>query len=207
MFPTVLPLRAVAFQTVFLLMAIAIEAAVLYRFLNTDSKQTIDPKQSIQYATTINLLSTVVGWLAFFLFFGLAYALPSEWSARLKANLINFIFFDQWSSETATSLVLICFAMFFITFAVKQAGLNGLRWLLSAGIPKKEDANKPEPVIELPDMPPPPPRTSAIRVLRHEPTSATTTSSSMNPQSRAVLIANAWSFSAILAILMLRFLF
>lgn len=207
MFPTVLPLRAVAFQTVFLLIAIAIEAAVLYRLLNADANSKIDPKQSVQYATTINLLSTVVGWLTFFLFFGLAYALPSEWSVRLKANLVNFIFFDQWSSETATSLVLICFTMFFVTFAIKQAGLNGLRWLLSAGIAKKEDANKPQPVIEAPDVPPPPPRTSAIRVLRHETTSATTTSSAMNSQSRAVLIANAWSFSAILAILMLRFLF
>ena len=107
---------------------------------------------------------------------------------------------------TATDWVSV-HAGYYHSFAIKQAGLNGLRWLLSAGIAKKEDANKPQPVIEAPDVPPPPPRTSAIRVLRHETTSATTTSSSMNSQSRAVLIANAWSFSAILAILMLRFLF
>jgi hypothetical protein len=206
MFPTVLPLRTIAYQTLFLLIAIAIETQILQRFLRDDKQNPITPKQSIHYAATINLLCTVVGWLAFFLFFAFAYALPSAWSSRVEGNLVNFIFFDQWSNETATSLILICFVMFFASFAIKQAGLTGLRSLLQAGIEKKDDkpesGESSESVIQEVSSSRRPART-AIRVLRNEASAP----KAMKPQARAVFFANAWSFSAILTILLLRLVF
>ncbi|WP_416676155.1 filament integrity protein FraC [Egbenema bharatensis] len=205
MFPTVLPLRAIAFQALFLLIAIAIEATVLRRTLATEKKEFISPKQSIHYAGTINLLCTVVGWLGFFLFFTIAYTLPSAWTARVEANLVNFIFFDQWTNETATSLIVIGLIMFFASYGVKQAGLNGLRSTLQAGIDNKEKeqadpGESGESVIQEVKSPRRWARSGAIRVRGKE-TSALQT---MPPQAKAVFYANAWSFSAILAILMLR---
>lgn len=197
MFPSVLPLRAIVYQSLFLLVAIAIEAWVLRRLLKTD------PKQSIQYATSINLLCTIVGWLVFFLFYTLTSALPPGATTRFDINLIDFIFFDRWSSETATSLIFISFIMFFASFGIKQAGLSGLKWLLQAEPGK---GKPPEPSVDETEAPPPPrpPQRSAIRVRSREVLEPQTT---LQPQARAVLFANAWSFSAILAILILRFVF
>jgi hypothetical protein len=207
MFPTVLPLRAIAFQALFLLIAIAIEATVLRQTLATEKKEFISPKQSIHYAGTINLLCTVVGWLAFFLFFTIAYTLPSDWTARVEANLVNFIFFDQWTNETATSLIVIGLIMFFASYGVKQAGLNGLRSTLQAGIDNIDSKEKQadsgessESVIQEVKSPRRWARSGAIRVHGKE----TSAPQVMRPQARAVFYANAWSFSAILAILVLR---
>ena len=202
MFPSVLPLRAIVYQSLFLLIAIAIEAWVLHRHLRTD------PRQSIQYATSINLLCTIVGWLAFFFFFTFFSALPSGATTRFETNLIDFIFFDRWSSETATSLIFISFIMFFASFGIKQAGLNGLKWLLQTDA-KKEDKKPVEEVSEgvtVPTEPTPTRNRSAIRVSQRE-VSRREFQTTLKPQARAVLFANAWSFSAILGILILRFVF
>jgi hypothetical protein len=199
MFPSVLPLRAIAYQILFLLIAIAIEAWVLRRLLKTA------PRQSIQYATTVNLLCTIVGWLAFFLFYAFTSALPSGATTRFDVNLIDFIFFDRWSSETATSLIFISFVMFFASFAIKQGGLSGLRWLLQTEPKSKkpQDASGDEVEVSVPTQPVI--RRSALRVRAREAPSELKTT--LQPQAKAVLFANAWSFSAILAILILRFVF
>jgi len=204
MFPSVLPLRAIVYQSLFLLIAIAIEAWVLQRFLKTD------PRQSVQYAASINLLCTIVGWLAFFLFYAFTSSLPPGATTRFDINLIDFIFFDRWSSETATTLILISFIMFFASFAIKQGGLIGLQWLLRTDAkkeaPKQVDAESGE-VIE-PARAPLSGRTrSVIRVGNQRDSASQDFRTAMQPQARAVLFANAWSFSAILAILIMRFVF
>ena len=51
----VLPLRAIAFQILFLLMAIAIEGTVMQQQLP------FMPRQAMQYATILNLITVVVG--------------------------------------------------------------------------------------------------------------------------------------------------
>jgi hypothetical protein len=206
MFPTVLPLRTIAYQTLFLIIAIAIESWVLHRFLRDEKQLPITPEQSVHFAATINLLCTVVGWLAFFLFFALSRALPSIWASRLEGNLVNFIFFDQWSNETATSLFLTCFVMFFASFGVKQVGLTGLRSLIQAQ-PEATDGTlgtdeTSEGVIQE-VIPVRRPSRSAIRILRDEANAPR----AMTPQSRAIFYGNAWSFTAILAILLLRLVF
>lgn len=203
MFSNVLPLRTILYQSVFLLIAIAIEATVLYRLL--DPQPT--PKQSIQFATSINLLCTVVGWLFFFVFYGIATALPSTWTTRFETNLVQFIFFDRWTSETATTLILISLIMFFASFAIKQSGLTGLRWLLQAG-EKKEAKKSAEELADAPLKTNPSPR-KVIQDMRYvePPEKVPTEQASKRAQAKAVLSANAWSFSAISALLILRLVF
>lgn len=205
MFANILPLRTVLYQGLFLLIAIAIESAVLYRLL--DPKPT--PKQSVQYGISINLLCTVVGWLFFFIFFSLASAMPSTWTSRFETNLIRFIFFDQWTSETATTLIFISFLMFFASFAIKQAGLTGLKWLLQEPEAKKDDKKSDEAAIDPPIKTNPSPRSRVIQDVRSAALQekAPTERSSKRAQAGALLSANAWSFSAILALLILRFAF
>ncbi|MCY6488600.1 MULTISPECIES: filament integrity protein FraC [Leptolyngbya] len=107
----VLPLRAILYQLLFIVLAIAVEALVLQKYLG------IGKKSSIQYAATANLLSTVAGW---FLFFVIEPWLPPTW----RQQLINYIFFDLTS--TPPVLIGLAFLTFLGTFVVK---LQSLDWL------------------------------------------------------------------------------
>ncbi len=107
----VLPLKAILFQLLFVVLAIAIEAIVLQRYLG------IGRKTSIQYTATANLLSTVVGW---FIFFVAAPLLPPDW----QLQLVNFVFFDL--TNNTPILVGLAFLTFLGTFVVK---LQSLQWL------------------------------------------------------------------------------
>lgn len=78
----VLPLRMIIYQLLFIVLAIAVEALVLQKYLG------IGRKSSIQYASTANLLSTVVGWFVFFI------SVP--WMPDpLRQQIITYIFFDE----------------------------------------------------------------------------------------------------------------
>lgn len=177
--PNVVPLRAIAFQIVFLLMAIAIEATVLHKRLN------IPPKQSVQFAASINLLTTVLGWLGTFLLLGTSLVLPTPLLTELKVALMNFIFFDQWSDGTVELLIMICFITFFVSLGVKWSGLAGLDWLMKKDLPKA-----PEVVVE----------TSVFISPQRKPRE-------FRPRLNTTLVANAWSYSAILIALLLRIVF
>lgn len=198
MLPEVLPLRAIAFQVLFLIVAIAIEATVYRQMLKTspDSDDRIAPKQSIQFAASVNLLSTVAGWIGIFLFFSFSGYFPPTW----ESALLNFIFFDRLSNLTASVLIIVGFATFFASFLVKQLGLLGLKWLLQA---KFETA---------PPRPPEPQALTStpIRDLRRVRSQRGSLSfrqlQDYFTQANAVLIANAWSYSAILLLLVLKFL-
>lgn len=107
----VLPLKAILFQLLFIVLAIAIEAIVLQRYLG------IGRKTSIQYTATANLLSTVVGW---FIFFVVAPLLPPDW----QLQLVNFVFFDL--TNNSPMLVGLALLTFLGTFIVK---LQTIEWL------------------------------------------------------------------------------
>lgn len=79
----VLPLRAVMFQSLLLLISIAIESVVLQRLLN------ISRKTATEYSAILNLLSTFVGWLCFFII----QSIPLFF---LQRQLIRYIFFDRF---------------------------------------------------------------------------------------------------------------
>ncbi|NJR65856.1 MAG: hypothetical protein HC772_11925 [Leptolyngbyaceae cyanobacterium CRU_2_3] len=179
-FPNIVPLRAIALQSLFLLMAIAIEAVVLQRRIS------LSPKDSIYFAAAINLLCVILGWLSLFIFLNMSDVLP----LGLQVPLTSFIFFDQWSGETATLLIVACFLIFFVSLGIKLLGLLGLRLLLEMD-KKTEKTEKSE------EQPPEPVKTSFFRELRQEP-------NVLRSEITTLLFANAWSYSAILMTLVLR---
>jgi hypothetical protein len=180
--PHVVPLRAIAFQIVFLLMAIAIEATVIHKQLDYPAKQ------SVQFSTSLNLLATVLGWLAIFVLLGTSPVLPAPLLNELKLALMNFIFFDQWTNGTAELLIMICFITFFASLAIKWSGLVGLDLLMgkkAPDAPADPEAAEPQGVF-----------ISSRRKNRL-----------YRPRLNATLVANAWSYSAILIALLLRVVF
>jgi hypothetical protein len=189
-FPNIVPLRAIALQSLFLLMAIAIESMVLHRQLK------MAPRVSIYYAAVINLFCVVLGWLALFIFLDLADVLPSG----IQVPLVSFIFFDQWSSETATLLIVTCFIIFFVSIGVKLLGMLGLRFLLEFDKKPEEpklEEKKPEEQAADESMPEPKGKSSIFREIRNEP-------NPFRPEIATILFANAWSYSAILLTLIIR---
>lgn len=173
---SVMPLRAIAFQCLFLLLAIAIEAAVLHEGLK------LPYRKSVEYAASINLLSTAVGWLVFF-------SLEPLVPPNLKFQLINCIFFDQWSSGIAAWIILAGFVTFFISFLVKLSGLDLLRLLLQ----DKPEEKQPEQ------------ETQIDRSRRYQNTVRARKTAREGPsRANAILIANALSYTAILLVLFIR---
>ena len=175
MFFEILPLRAVVFQALFLLIAIALEAWVFYRTLGLD-----DYKASMQYAISVNLLSTFIGWLCFFIS---QPWLPLTWNVQL----ISFIFFENFHADpfflnVAPVLVVFALGMFLGTFFIKLKGLDLLERLL-------EKEQKPASLVE----------TRSVRFRGRQ-----TPPARSNSRIYAVLVANALSFSVILLLLFLR---
>lgn len=176
MFFEILPLRAVVFQTLFLLIAIALEALVFYRTLS------LDYKTSMQYAISVNLLSTFIGWLCFFISQPF---LPLTW----RVQLISFIFFEHFYADpmllnVAPVLVIFTLGMFLGTFLIKLKGLDFLELLL-------EKDPKPTGAIE-------------AKPLRFRGKQEPLAGLRSNSRIYAVLVANAVSFSVILLLLLLR---
>ncbi|MBE9180731.1 filament integrity protein fraC [Oculatella sp. LEGE 06141] len=167
----VVPLQAIAFQIVLLLTAIAVEAFTFYQRLD------ISRKKSVEYAVSLNLLSTVVGWLAFF-------NLQLVLSPNLKRQLLEVIFFDRWDSNIVL-VILIAFVTFFASFLIKLQALNLLQLLLKEGKEEvsQQKSRRYKSLIRSRDDVLEPPK-----------------------QANAILMANAFSYSAILLILLLRIL-
>jgi len=176
----VLPLQLILFQILFLLVAIALEARVLHRRLN------LTRKTSVQYATSLNLWSVVLGWLTFLV---LETLLPQF----LRIQIVNFIFFDHpIGSQLDTpnpQLISIGIMIFFFSFIIKIIGFELIKqWIhdqpeqfkMSSDISNKRPSlfNQPKRKITNPKP---------------------------NP-AFALLLANAYSYSAILLILVLRFM-
>lgn len=111
----VLPLRMIVYQLLFIVLAIAVEALVLQTYLG------IGKKTSIQYASTANLLSTVVGWFVFFV--------VEPWlSPTWQQQLINYIFFDLTNNPPV--LIGLAFLTFLGTFIVKLQSIDWLDMIL-----------------------------------------------------------------------------
>lgn len=182
----ILPLRAIVLQCLLLLVAVAVEASIFFRMLRTPNNQPIPPKQSVQYALSLNLLSTVLGWFTIFTFFELTAVLPTQLTGAVETALLNFLFFNRYTNQSLSILILLGFLTFFASFLVKQVGLWALRWLLQSEFPQIAEATEPEKE-----------KAPTIRDLRKDPRREGQLNIS------AVLFANAWSYSAILVILLL----
>jgi hypothetical protein len=172
----VLPLRAIAFQGLFLLIAIALEAIVYFKRLG------FDYKTSVRYAASVNLFSTFIGWL---IFFNLQTLLPPP----LKEQLVSYFFFERffinpWAPSIAPLLALSGLIVFMGVFLLELKSLELLDLVL--GKVKTEDT-----LLIREDT-----RTSRLRqqgVLFKS-----------NSRAYAILVANAYSFSAILFLLIIR---
>lgn len=170
--PSIFPTGAILFHFLFLLTAIPIEAYVL----NTRLK--FDKKTSTFYATAVNLFSSVIGWIAFFI---LEPILPIP----LKSELINYVFFNNFKSpSTQTFIVLTAFIIFFATFLMKFLLLRILLMSLNEKTEKKVEDNPVSSTRKL----------RRVSKLKFQNTNLVITA----------LIANSLSYSAITVILLIR---
>ncbi|WP_407650736.1 filament integrity protein FraC [Aerosakkonema funiforme] len=136
MFAVVLPLRAIMFQVLFLSIAIAVESFVLQKRLGLSRRVSID------YATSVNLLSTIFGWLIFFF---LEPLLPQ----LLQKQLINFILFGNFftpsfflSSSIYFNSTFLAFLVFLLTFLIEFICFNlliELNKILRSNLSNKTD--------------------------------------------------------------------
>lgn len=172
----VLPLRAIAFQLLFLLMAIAIEGTVLQRQLS------LVPRFAMQYAAILNLLTLVLGW---FIFFAVEVLLP----VPIRSQLLAFIFFNRWTEDTALWGILAGFLTFFVSFLVKTFAFNQLQFA-TLSEKEREALRRAGGVSRRPKF--------GQKQIRQDTT--------LSEQANAVLIANALSYTAILLVLLVRFL-
>jgi hypothetical protein len=126
----ILPLEAILFQVLFLLVAIAIEARVLHKGLKLGRKTSID------YAISINLFCAAIGWFVFFL---LQNWLPQP----LKVQIISFVFFDRLLGAQPERLNLLIasvgIVLFFSAFLIKLIGLEVLQALLQFPREKQDE--------------------------------------------------------------------
>lgn len=174
----ILPLRVIAIQGLCLLVAIAIEALVLQRRLE------LTPRGSVQYAATLNLFSTVIGWMSFFVIQPL---LP----APLQMQVLSYIFFGRFftvaeatgitQSSLTTMAIILAFATFSLTFVFEKILLTTLINLLATTTIAPVDGND----------------VNAYRQRRYQ------LSWTAQLRSSALLTANACSYGAILVLLLI----
>ena len=173
----VLPLRAIVFQVLLMLVAIALEAGILRQRLR------LKFQDSIRYAATLNLFATGIGWI---FFLGLEPLAPPP----LRTQIMSYILFGRfYRNELLGTLTPIIIALglgaFFATFGLK---LKGLEWLTQ--------------ILGCPIAPTKGPDLAQRPSLKDR--SASTNATVSPPYPLAVLHANALSFSAILLLLLLR---
>ncbi|MBS9390163.1 MAG: filament integrity protein fraC [Dolichospermum sp. WA123] len=105
--PIILPIGAIFFEILFLLIAIPLEAYILNRWLK------FDKRTSIFYAMALNVFSSVIGWIVFF-------TVEPILSIAIKKELINYVFFNKLQDPSiGTIIVLLSFTIFIATFLVK----------------------------------------------------------------------------------------
>lgn len=124
--PKILPLGAILFEFLFLLVSIPIEGYVFYKMLK------FDKKSSIFYAMAVNILSSVLGWIIFFL---LEPILP----INIRAELMNYIFFHRLKSVNPQHILVFGACVFIITYFMKFLLLKFLVFLLREDFIQVED--------------------------------------------------------------------
>lgn len=180
MIDIILPLQLILFQVLFLLVAIVLEARVFHRRLK------LTRKTSVQYATSLNLWSVVIGWISFLFIEPL---LPNT----LQNEIVSFIFFNHpigsELDEANFQILITGIIIFSFAFIVKLLGFSFIKnWI----------HDNPEPFNGSSDL-------SNKRPSVLNPYKRKITKPKPNP-AFALLLANAYSYSAILLILVLRFL-
>ncbi|MBL1174106.1 filament integrity protein FraC [Pantanalinema sp. GBBB05] len=177
MIDSILPLRAIVFQMLFLLVTIALEGLVFFKNLN------LDYKTSMRYAAVLNLFSTFLGWV---IFFEINLFLPED----IQRQFISYIFFDRffpnpWFAAVTPIIVITSLAIFIGTFLLELNGLELLEYLLD------KSKNPPAPTEHIARF-----QGRRDQIIRFQ----------ANTKAYTVLVANAASFSAILLLLIIRWI-
>lgn len=178
----IMPLRAIAFQSLLLMVAIVLEAMVLRQRLR------LGYRISMQYAATLNLLATSLGWVAFL-------AIEAVLPLALRSQIISYVLFNRfydnsWRDALPVMVVVAAMAAFFITYWIK---LQGLIWLLQL-LGQKPIDTTPEAIEDNRRQ-----RYERARRAQNEGEGQW----GHSPRALAVLQANAVSFTAILLLLLL----
>ncbi|MFQ4138945.1 filament integrity protein FraC [Nodosilinea sp. PGN35] len=176
----ILPLRAIAVQSMLLMVATVLEAMVLRQQLQ------LGYRPSMQYAATLNLLATSLGWVAFL-------AIEAVLPLSLRSQVISYVMFNRfytntWHDVLPVVVVVVAIAAFFVTYWIK---LQGLLWLLQL-LGQKPVETTPEAIEENRRQ-----RYERARRAQLEGQRGT------SPRALAMLQANAVSFTAILVLLLL----
>lgn len=119
---SIVPLKALAFQVLILLLTIAVESLVFH------FKLKIHRKTCVEYAAFINLLSTCFGWL---IFFAAVTILPQS----LENQLMNYLVFGE-APAMERWLKLAIFLSFIFSLIVKLTGLRLCKFLWYKDLPK-----------------------------------------------------------------------
>ena len=175
----ILPLKAIAFQILFLLVAIAIEAGILRQRLR------LGFATSVQYTTLINLASVVIGWFTFLIIEPLS---PPD----IQAQIISYILFDRvlingWNARIGGIIFVLGLVAFFATFFIKAKGLELVM--------RADDAWR---------IPRKPLQSSREQRYARARQGRTDSEQAFSDFTDTVIQANAASFSAILLLLLLR---
>ena len=169
--PIILPIGAIFFEILFLLIAIPLEAYILNRWLK------FDKRTSIFYAIALNVFSSVIGWIVFFI-------VEPILSIAIKKELINYVFFNKLQDPSiGTIIVLLSFTIFIATFLVKFLLMKTLIIFMGEGGKKTETE-----IISSQQ------RASYMNMAKLQNTNLIT----------ATLIANSLSYTAITFIILIR---
>ncbi|MFM7406563.1 MAG: filament integrity protein FraC [Cuspidothrix sp.] len=167
--PIILPVGSIFFEILFLLTAIPIEAFVFKRWLK------FDKKTSIFYAISVNVFSSVIGWIVFFM---VEPMLP----ITIKSELINYIFFNKTKDPNiGTTIILLSFTIFISTFLVKFLLMKLLLIFMDEAGKKADITSSQE-------------RSLYMSLAKLQTTNLIT----------SILVANALSYTAITAIMLIR---
>ena len=175
----ILPLKAIVFQILFLMVTVTLEAGIIRQYLR------LGFKTSVQYATAVNLAAVVVGWIAFLVVEPLS---PPE----IKYQIISYILFDRllingWTPGVGAGLLLLGVICFCVTLFIKWLGIELFLRADDAWFVPKD--------IE---------KLSRRERYIHARQGQTQTQEEISNFTYAIVLANAVSFSAISALLILR---
>lgn len=111
-----LPLKAIVFQSLLLLVAIALEAMVLRQHLR------LGYQASVQYAATLNLIATSIGWIVFL-------SIEAVLPPALRQQIISYVLFSRffsngWRDVLPVLVVLAAIGAFFVTYWIKLQSLR-----------------------------------------------------------------------------------
>lgn len=175
----ILPLRAIAFQVLFLMVAIAIESVLLQWRLR------LTLHSSVKYAALVNLAAVVVGWMSFLVVEPL---LPSDIQAQIISYvLFNRLLFRGWNAQVGGLIFVAGLIAFFVTFFIKAKGLELIM--------------RSDKVWKIPEKPKVLSREDRYAQARQGRTEA---QQAISDFTDTVIQANAASFSAILLLLLLK---